>query len=346
MRTIIDEVRYPIPFEQLHKKDLGKNTLNDVIVKGIFCTDSYSGGFYHYTSPEGLKGILSSRTLFFTDCQFLNDYNERININDDLEEFWWKNGKYYDEKFMTLLNDIRINEYEDYGFSHMESDEVDGMPSTLTRYFVLSTSFEKDSLNMWKYYAKNGSYDGYCIRLEKYALSDEWDYRKTGVAVSDGKVLYYSDEKQEAIRNAVDKLYDIWCEYKVCLSLNQKIIDDYKSWISVASLFFKNECFFGEYEYRFIAAVPVNKLRYLTYDRNGSAQKMYDFRLSNGVLTPYIKMPFNLFMKDECWDIRSIGISPALNNTQKELGLKMFLQSLDYDLAKCDIYHSNIPLRY
>src|SRR5260370_29584283 len=31
---------------------------------------------FHYTNAEGLKGILSSKTLFATDCRFLNDTGE------------------------------------------------------------------------------------------------------------------------------------------------------------------------------------------------------------------------------------------------------------------------------
>ena len=73
---------------------------------------------------------------------------------------------------------------------------------------------------------------------------------------------------------------------------------------------------------------------------------MYDFRTLNGVLTPYIKMPFNLFMKEKCWDIESIGISPSQNSYQKKYGLELFMDSLNYEFADCKIYRSKIPLRY
>lgn len=111
------EVRYPIPEELLHKKQLGKNTLHDIIVKGVYCTSPYSGEFYHYTSPNGLFGILKTRSLFFTDCQFLNDKNERVNINADLSSFWNKNQQNYDKQFASLLKDIQVSLYEDYEYS-------------------------------------------------------------------------------------------------------------------------------------------------------------------------------------------------------------------------------------
>lgn len=260
-----NKVEYPIPIEDLHQKNLGMHTLRKIIIRGKYCTESISGNCYHYTSPEGLKGILSTRTLFFTDCQFLNDYRERMSINEELRYFWEWNEKYYDSIFTELLKDIHVKDYEDYEYSYMESDESYGMPPALTRYFVLSTSLAPDSLNMWKYYAKNSTYDGYCIGLRTYALKDEWIYRDTSVAIEDGNVLYYRDEKQSAIKEAVDKLYEVWCKYKVSDALNEKLVADFKSWVSVAALFFKDECFVDEREYRFIAIVPINKLNEIFY---------------------------------------------------------------------------------
>ena len=64
----LKKVRYPVDEELLHKKQLGKNTLRNIIIRGIDCTTGYAGEFYHYTSPEGLMGILKTRTLYFTDC--------------------------------------------------------------------------------------------------------------------------------------------------------------------------------------------------------------------------------------------------------------------------------------
>lgn len=343
---LLKKVQYPISDELLHKKRLGKNTLRNIIIRGIDCTTGYSGEFYHYTSPEGLMGILKTRTLYFTDCQFLNDRNERVNINNELSRFWSNNAKYYDKQFVSLIKDIRVTMYEDYEYAYMESDRVYSKGTFCSRYFVLSASFDRDSLNMWKYYAKNSTYDGYCIGLATYALVDEWIDRETGVAIESGAVLYYSEDKQEAILKAVNKLYENWCIYKVSEAFNKKIQDDFTSWASIASLFFKDDCFAGEQEYRFIAIAPKDSLNELFYEYNGEKHKMYDFRLVNGCPTPFIRMPFNFWNVNDCWAINSIGVSPCLNADIKELGLKTYLDSLDYKMANCKIRRSNIPLRY
>lgn len=337
---------YRIPEEKLHKKRYGKYTMTDIIVKGRYSHISHSGIFYHYTSPDGLKGILKNRYLFFTDCQFLNDHNERLQINCELDIFWRNNKKYYDKSFVTLLKDIRVSNYEDGEYSYMESDLPYGMKSQLNRYFVFSTSSNEDSLSLWKYYAKDNKYNGYCIGLLTDALSDEWIDRDTGVAIEAGSVIYTSKEKQYVIWKTVEELYDSWCKYKISDKFNQKIARDFQSWVSITALFFKDECFKDEEEYRFVAIAPSNNLKSLSFDYNGYVEKMYDFRVVDGVLIPYLKMPFNFWNTDECWPIFSIGISPSLNYEQKKLGLEHYIKSLDYELPNFHIYTSKIPLRY
>lgn len=133
----------------------------------------------------------------------------------------------------------------------------------------------------------------------------------------------------------------MWSHYA-----NEKIIKEYTSWISVEALFFKDKCFEDEREIRYVAIVPNSKLKELYYEYKGKKYKMYDFRIVNGMLIPYIKMPFNNWNQKECWAINSIRIGPSGNADQKVAGLKQFIQSLDYELAECDVMKSNIPVRY
>lgn len=327
----------------LHKKRLGRNTLTNIIVGKESVTESWAGPFYHYTSPEGLLGILRNRQIFFTDGQFLNDFRERLEINNELDHFWYKNKSNYDLNFYELLNSIRISGYEDTDFTY-----IDGQKEMVScRYFIMSSSRNKDSLSMWKYYSKNGTYNGYNIALFTLALVDEWIDRETGVAVESGDVIYNSHEKQSKILNEVEKIYRIWCKYRHSKKLNLKIVRDFKAWISYASLFFKHECFSTEEEYRFVAIAPQDKLNSLFYvDRQQQNVKMYDFRLINGVLVPYLKMPFCCYNEEECWAIDGIGVSPTQNGDQIIPGLTQFIKSLDYTLPNFKIRKSDIPLRY
>lgn len=334
--------KYRIDENEIHRKRLGKHTLSKRIVSFYDITESHMGG-YHYTSPEGLKGILETRTLFFTDCEYLNDTSERLNINKTLDKFWYNERKYYDREFYNLIKNIRLTNYTDSGFSYLDND-FDS--NTKCRYFVLSCSNDDDSLNMWKYYSKGNEYNGYCISLFGPALTDEWIDRETSVAIEEGDVVYFEDEKIKRIRTTVEKLYELWCLYQRNQNIDDKIISEFRSWIQMASLFFKDDHFFGEEEYRYVAIVPEDRLNYLNYSYKNKTFKMYDFRIVNGTFIPYIKMPFNFYHVDECYAIESIRVGPSEKQEQKAKSIERLIQSLDYDMKIGRILYSNIPLRY
>ncbi len=104
--------------------------------------------------------------MFFTDCQYLNDYSERLIINTELDLFWHNNQRNYDKEFLKLITNIRVDNFEDTGFSYMDKNDV----SIICRYYVLSATHDNDSLGMWKYYAKNNTYNGYCLGLTTLRL--------------------------------------------------------------------------------------------------------------------------------------------------------------------------------
>lgn len=335
--------KYRLAKELLHKKNLGKHTLEEHIVHQSQITMGYATNVFHYTSPEGMMGILKSREIFFTDAQFLNDYNERFDINNELKRFWDWHYREYDKDFYKLLRSIEINSYEDNNYAYIDDEFIEEP----CRYYILSASMNRDSLSMWKYYAKNGTYNGYNVDLFIPALADEWIDRDTGVAVETGLVVYDLTEKQKKIHDMVEKLYESWCTYKKSDEMNAKIIKEYRAWISYASLFFKSQCFSAEDEMRFVAIIPKSKLKKLNYEKtDGTTIKMYDFRNVNGVITPYIKMPLFGWNIEENWITSNIGIGPCMDYEQKKEGIIQFIDSLEYKFHEIKICKSYIPVRY
>lgn len=329
-----------IGINENHEKKIRERLLQKRFLS--YYSNDNIGPRYHYTSPQGLIGILKTRTFFFTDSQFLNDFRERININDELEEYWRWNNRKYDKRFVKLLKEINVTRYEDDGFSYLDGDR-----NEICRYFVLSLSQDGDCLSMWKYYSKAENYNGYSLGIFSMALVDEWIDRTTGVAIVSSPIIYHSEEKQGIIKQTIDELYTIWQSYELSEELDQKIRKEYYSWLSCLALFFKDKCFEDERETRYVAVVPNDRLKDLFYEYNGQKYKMYDFRIVNGVLVPYIKMPFNGWNGEECWAINSIRVGPSGNAEQKIAGLKQFVQSLDYTFGEeCKILSSNVPVRY
>lgn len=303
----------------------------------------YATEVFHYTSPDGLMGILKNREVFFTDSQYLNDYNERFDINEELKYFWNTKYREYDKEFCLLIKNIYVDSHEDDNYANIDTDTSEES----CRYFILSASMDHDSLSLWKYYSKSGTYNGYSIGLFTPALDDEWIDRNTGVAVETGLVIYSGNEKQERICNMVEALYEVWCIYKRSTEMDQKICKDYKAWISYASLFFKKQCFYAEEEMRFVAVVPESKLNNLFYETNdGRKIKMYDFRNVGGVITPYIKMPLFGWNNSTSWITNRIVVGPCLDFLQKRDGVMRYIDALDYNFHEIAVKESEIPVRY
>ena len=60
--------KYRIEKSELHKKNLGKYTLTDKLAHTDQITFGYATYVFHYTSPEGLMGILKNREIVFYGC--------------------------------------------------------------------------------------------------------------------------------------------------------------------------------------------------------------------------------------------------------------------------------------
>lgn len=324
--------------ERINERLYNKRFIND------FYIDDTTAAKYHYTSLAGLKGILESRTFFFTDSQFLNDYREKVNINQELDRFWSLNKNEYDLRFYKLLSGIRIKDHEDTGYSYFSEDGN----IIRCRYYVFSLSTNGDSLSMWKYYSKGNDYQGYCLSIFDYALGDEWiDLQEENeVVIIAGCVKYELDEKQTIIYETVNHLYNIWQKYEISDRLEKKIIQEFETWLSIKAIFFKDNCFKDENETRYVAIVPIEQLSSLKYEYKGNSHTMYDFRIVNDMLVPYIKIPFHYWNADFCYVINAIRVGPSHTFLQKKKSLEMFIESLDYKLNCCPIIESEIPVRY
>lgn len=84
---------------------------------------------FHYTSIGGLQGILSSKTLRFTNIKYMNDKDEIVAGLDSMAKACNASEKERDELRAAFI-------------------------SQGTQTFVCCFSLEDDSLPMWNYYTK------------------------------------------------------------------------------------------------------------------------------------------------------------------------------------------------
>src|SRR5688572_29517460 len=108
---------------------------------------------FHYTSPAGLKGILVSRRLWFTECRSLNDTSELT----------------YAEQLIraTLMSEIP-NVRAEYREWLSAAAGIVGQMAAATQLYVASFCEQGDSLGQWRAYARRG----YCIRFSGDAVGN------------------------------------------------------------------------------------------------------------------------------------------------------------------------------
>lgn len=128
---------------------------------------------YHYTSPNGLLGILGEDGLVFRftryDC--VNDTSEGKHVLEcytkSCEELL--DTSEIDYEFYNSIKDITPSNKRFLIFN--TGQHTIGKESSFEAYLCCFT-LEQDSLPMWNYYVKNGHYQGYNIGVNSQVFNE------------------------------------------------------------------------------------------------------------------------------------------------------------------------------
>lgn len=151
---------------------------------------------YHYTDGRGLKGILESETIWFTDYRHMNDPSELqhgIAMAKDVARIVASGADGRLRLFLETLSDM---------FSARNF-------SANLEFLIASFSRERDDLGQWRAYADNGR--GYAIGFAPhlFAVEDKQD-RKPNENVVVGPVRYHINEVCERHKVAIDRAAEIF----------------------------------------------------------------------------------------------------------------------------------------
>lgn len=109
--------------------------------------DPCDGTIYHYTSSQGLQGIIGSHELWLTNTEFVNDITECRALYEEA-----KRGLLSDE-------DLSNNPYVKKSWEYFQNTR-----SKDSNYYVASFSKNKNSLEQWRAYGR------FCIGLDAQKL--------------------------------------------------------------------------------------------------------------------------------------------------------------------------------
>ena len=107
-------------------------------------SEQYRGIVYHYTSAEGIAGIISNHEIWMSNTAFMNDTTELRTLQKDPSIL--KDSDFTNEHVKRAWHNMPEREYFD------------------TNYYMASFSRVKDMLEQWR------AYGSYCIGFNSKEL--------------------------------------------------------------------------------------------------------------------------------------------------------------------------------
>lgn len=294
---------------------------------------------YHYTSQDGLEGILfgdSKPKIWFSRYDCLNDKTEGLDIYDIYLKVLDEIEVLADKEFVNELRKVKVYR-QDY-FYVIENDRL--FKPFLDEYdtYVCSFSGNGDSLPMWNYYSKGDVSQGYNIGILPIMLDEYFEYLNgCGIKIAVGKVLYTDEQKSSLLKGIIQKLSEIYAGYNKNPKVIEYIYAEMCSFLVENRFFFKNNSYAYEEEIRIIICIPKKyngRCKYIS----GEKKRVY-----KDIEIPYIE-----FELKEKHNISSVTLGPNnLPRDEKEEKEKMMILKLNAnEYEHCNIRKSSIPMRY
>ncbi len=266
---------------------------------------------YHYTTLEGLRGILNSRSIWFTHTSTLNDPLEL---------------KYGKQLILDILNEVTNNENEGNikNLLRFLSDTVNGFTIMTNQTYVACFCESENLLSQWRSYAAQGGGYNLGLRFQSntkfyHALDDT----EEDSYVILRKMVYDVEEQRGLILDYISSIVTSSGDAIKYFNEHGGIPD---AWASIAAmesvnilfdlmLSFKNPVFNEENEWRLI------KGRQASYK-----PEHLKFRETNEGLIPYIETYIVEDLEGKfVFPLCSIKFGPMLDDERSKSTLELFV---------------------
>lgn len=279
---------------------------------------------YHYTSTDGLIGILTRKELWLGNIDDLNDITELnygfdniiIPAIDSSNEISEESR----QKVKSLIADVRNK-----NFSLTKAQDA---YKCSVNIFVFSTSTNGNAYTMWSNYSKNDNKAGYAISLDKSEVTEaiisalnQRTETPTSIISNyflSGKIVYNVDDQKHLIEDYLSLL-----EYNLenkSEEFKDIIYNAFVEGLLVLALFMKDEEFSKESEYRYIVLLADEST-----DLDDTRKPYLKFINVNGTIMSRLILPF------DSTRIKKIVASPYIPDQDK------VAQQLQFFTRKCGI---------
>lgn len=275
---------------------------------------------YHYTSAEGLKGILQSGQIYATNVLYLNDTAELADSVRTLEAVMESESKDLPVELAFMLKVLIPH--------HLQELPID--------YFVVCFCEDGDLLSQWRAYGTQGT--GYSIGFATRALM--------GLGRRLQKIEYDPQVKARLIKERFsiikEVLKPIMGELEIRADEDMSILNSFALAIAVgftpmlASM--KNQKFSEEREWRLV----IMQARPTVRPRDDSSLPV-QFRVSSGRVVPYVSLSWLQGQARLARPIASLRHGPASDSALTKRALSDLLE--ECGLNGVEVSGSDIPLR-
>jgi hypothetical protein len=265
---------------------------------------------FHYTSTEGLVGIINKKTFFLSDMMASTDQTE-IRYGFDIVKQVLKECESDD-----LVNYLLVGYYL----------ETFGLGKDMFVYAVCFCD-EDDALTQWRGYSPAG---GFAIGVDFKGLKQE-------AAERDGfylrRMVYALDGQRDIVRRIINCGKTLFPKVRAAANGRQdtQLLNGFATAVAVrlfkSSLLFKHKAFSSEREWRFFTVETDETMRH-----NPSR-----FRTRGNAIIPYIELSFD----SEPTLIRQIRCSPGVWSGSALYGVKRLAKSLGDHVQ---VTQSELPL--
>ena len=313
---------------------------------------------YHYTTLQGVFGILGTKQLWATHCKFLNDYSEIVLFRDRLIEFL---RPHVLQEYKTLVSEnqqakdgIAAQGGLDAVVKHDAAAVVDAMyKATDDEIYIASFCGEQKNdpyinanglLSQWRGYGRDG---GFALvfrtsELEKLLAAEfgQFDY-SPGSCLAD---VVYSDNEARFAEELAEYLPDI-ADYVKQLFQNMRLKKEeppdasrlYPAFIHCVARY-KHRGFKEENEVRIVGVPARHGPEYLlAASESGESfrpEKERKFRDDRSRHIPYIEMFASL---DTPLPIEKIIVGPHKDKETRASALRVMVGNTDIQVTVSDI---------
>jgi hypothetical protein len=315
---------------------------------------------FHYTTANGLLGIIESQCLWATHIEYLNDHEEHRGffknrlekllekpIDEAINEIYLNN----DNEDKNLINELGgVDKVKKDMIKDLKESIQDATLRLNEPYVVAFCVPESDEdnnglLSQWRGYGKDGGYAVVFDTEKLQQLLEEEGKNCVYIQAVWGDV-HYSNEtgaikplpEIEALENELHKTIKNFIANR-----NSESLEPLLPCISSLSCFYKHEGFKEEREVRVVAILSgdndlINQVSQSDVNKQIKSKK---FRNKDGLLIPYICL-FD-FKKDGCkvkLPITKIIIGPNENSIKRKQAVELLLSEHE---IKADVVISSIP---